>query len=133
MILHVKKLNNGQSEVWLNEEPRQTVATNAIRNAFLAVGDSEQTRAFAARYLQIDEEASVDGPKVAEIATELGLVDGKPTCRYKSCASHTDSKWSTSKHGHTCMGQENRSIESYHRTSRFACGSRWRIANQGNW
>jgi hypothetical protein len=39
MILHVKKLNNGQSEVWLNEEPRHTVATNAIRNAFLAVGD----------------------------------------------------------------------------------------------
>jgi hypothetical protein len=74
MILHVKKLNNGQSEVWLNEEPRHTVATNAIRNVFLAVGDSEDTRAFAARCLQIDEEASFDGPDAAEIATKLGLL-----------------------------------------------------------
>jgi hypothetical protein len=74
MILQVKKLNNGQSEIWLNDEPRHTVATNAIRNAFLAVGDSEHTRAFAARYLQIDEEASFDGPEVAEIATKLGLL-----------------------------------------------------------
>lgn len=74
MILRVKKLNNGQSEVWLNEEPRHTVATNAIRNTFLAVGDSEQTRAFAARYLQIGEEATFDGPDVAEIATKLGLL-----------------------------------------------------------
>jgi hypothetical protein len=38
------------------------------------VGDSEYTRAFAARYLQIDEEASFDGPEVAEIATKLGLL-----------------------------------------------------------
>jgi hypothetical protein len=74
MILHVKKLNNGQSEIWLNDEPRHIVATNAIRNAFLAVVDSEHTRAFAARYLQIDEEASYDGPEVAEIATKLGLL-----------------------------------------------------------
>ena len=74
MILHVKKLNNGQSEVWLNEEPRHTVATNAIRNAFLARGHSEQTRALADLYLQIDEEASFDGPDVAEIATKLGLL-----------------------------------------------------------
>jgi hypothetical protein len=78
MILQVKKLNNGQSEVWLSEESKRTVATNAIRNAFLAVGDSEQTHAFAARYLQIDEEALFDGPNVAEIAAELGLVEGKP-------------------------------------------------------
>ncbi len=74
MILQVKKMNNGQSEIWLNDEPRHTVATNAIRNVFLAVGDSEHTRAFAARYLQIDEEASFDGPEVAEIATKLGLL-----------------------------------------------------------
>ena len=74
MILHVKKLNNGQSNVWLNDEPRHTVATNAIRNTFLAVGDSEQARSFAARYLQIDEEATFDGPDVAEIATKLGLL-----------------------------------------------------------
>jgi hypothetical protein len=73
-MLHVKKLNNGQSEIWLNDEPRHTVATNGIRNAFLAVGDSEEARAFAARYLQIGEEASYDGPHVAEIATELRLV-----------------------------------------------------------
>jgi hypothetical protein len=51
-----------------------TVATNAIRNAFFAIGDSENTRAFAARYLQIDEEASFDGTEVAEIATKLGLM-----------------------------------------------------------
>jgi len=74
MILHVKKLNNGQSDVWLNEEPRHTVPTNAIRNTFLAVGDSEHSCAFAARYLQIDEEASFDGPDVAEVATKLGLL-----------------------------------------------------------
>jgi hypothetical protein len=42
MILRVKKLNNGQSEIWLNDEPRHTVATNAIRDAFLAFGDSEK-------------------------------------------------------------------------------------------
>jgi hypothetical protein len=70
MILHVKKLNNGQSEVWLNEEPRHTVATNGIRNAFLAVGDAE----VVARYLQIGEEASYDGLHVAEVATKLGLI-----------------------------------------------------------
>lgn len=74
MILHVNKLNNGQSEIWLNDEPRQTVATNSIRNAFLAVGDAEETRAFAARSLQIGEEASYDGLNVAEIATWLGLI-----------------------------------------------------------
>jgi hypothetical protein len=74
MILHVKKLNNGQSEIWLNDEPRHTVATNAIRNAFLAVGDAEEARIFAARSLQIDEEASYDGLNVAQMATELGLI-----------------------------------------------------------
>lgn len=51
MILHVKKLDNGQSEIWLNDEPKHTVATNAIRNAFLTVGTSEPASAFAARYL----------------------------------------------------------------------------------
>ena len=74
MILHVKKLNNGQSETWLNDEPRHTVATNAIRNVFLAVGDAEEARTFAARSLQIGEEASYDGLNVAEIATKLGLI-----------------------------------------------------------
>lgn len=74
MILHVKKLNNGQSEIWLNDEPRHTVATNAIRNAFLAVGDAEEACTFAARSLQIGEEASYDGLNVAEIATKLGLI-----------------------------------------------------------
>ncbi len=74
MILYVKKLNNGQSEIWLNDEPRQTVATNAIRNTFLAVGDAEEARTFAARSLQIGEETSYDGPHVAEIATKLGLI-----------------------------------------------------------
>jgi hypothetical protein len=74
MILHVKKLNNGQSEIWLNDEPRHPVATNAIRNAFLAVGDAEEARNFAARSLQIGEEASYDGLNVAEIATKLGLI-----------------------------------------------------------
>ena len=44
MMLHAKKLNNGQSELWLNDEPRHTVATNAIRNDFLAVGDAEEAR-----------------------------------------------------------------------------------------
>jgi hypothetical protein len=74
MILHVTKLNNGQSEIWLNDDPRHTVATNAIRNAFLAVGDAEEARTFAARSLQIGEEASYDGLSVAEIATKLGLI-----------------------------------------------------------
>jgi len=74
MILHVKKLNNGQSEIWLNDEPRQTVATNAIRNVFLAVGDAEEARTFAARSLQIGEEASYDSLNVAEVATKLGLI-----------------------------------------------------------
>jgi hypothetical protein len=74
MILHVKKLNNGQSEIWLNDEPRHTLATNAIRNAFHAVGDAEEARTFAARSLQIGEEASYDGLNVAEIATKLGLI-----------------------------------------------------------
>jgi len=74
MILHVKKLNNGQSEIWLNDEPRQTVATNGVRNAFRAVGDSDEARSFAAKYLQIDEQASYDGLHVAEIATELRLI-----------------------------------------------------------
>lgn len=74
MILDVKKLNNGQSEIWLNDEPRNTKETNAIRNAFLAVGDAKEARTFAARSLQIDEEAPYDGPNVAEIATKLGLV-----------------------------------------------------------
>jgi hypothetical protein len=74
MILHVKKLNNGQSEIGLNDEPRHTAATNAIRNAFLAVGDAEEARTFAARSLQIGEEASYDGNNVAEIATRLGLI-----------------------------------------------------------
>jgi hypothetical protein len=74
MILQVKKLNNGQSEIWLNDEPRHTVATNAIRNAFLAVGDAEEARTFAARSLQIGEEASYNGLNVAEIATKLGLI-----------------------------------------------------------
>jgi hypothetical protein len=73
MILHVKKLNNGQSEIWLDDEPRHTLATNAIRNAFLAVGDAEEARTFAARSLQIGEEVSYDGLNVAEIATKLGL------------------------------------------------------------
>lgn len=73
-MLHVKKLNNGQSEIWLNDEPRHTVATNAIRNAFLAVGDAEEARTFAARSLQIGEQASYDGLYVAEIATTLGLI-----------------------------------------------------------
>jgi hypothetical protein len=31
MILHVRKLSNVQSEIWRNDEPRHTVATNAIR------------------------------------------------------------------------------------------------------
>jgi len=74
MILHVKKLNNGQSEIWLNDESRHTVATNGIRNAFLAVGDAEETRTFAARSLQIGEEVSYDGLNVAEIATKMGLI-----------------------------------------------------------
>jgi hypothetical protein len=74
MILHVKKLNNGQSEIWLNEEPRHTVATKVILNAFLAVGDAEEARIFAARSLQIGEEASYGGLTVAEIATKLGLI-----------------------------------------------------------
>jgi hypothetical protein len=74
MILQVKKLNNGQSEIWLNDEPKHTVATNSIRNAFLAVGDAEEARTFAARSLQIGEEASYDGLNVAEIATNLGLI-----------------------------------------------------------
>jgi hypothetical protein len=74
MILHVKKLNNGQSEIWLNEEPRYTVATNAVRNAFIALGDAEEARSFAARSLQIGEEASYDGLNVAEVATKLGLI-----------------------------------------------------------
>jgi hypothetical protein len=74
MILHVKKLNNGQSEIWLNDEPRHTVATNAVRNAFLAIGDAEEARTFAAKSLQIGEEESYDGVNVAEIATKLGLI-----------------------------------------------------------
>lgn len=74
MILHVRKLSNVQSEIWRNDEPRHTVATNAIRNVFLAVGDAEGARIFAARYLQIGEEASYDGLNLAEIATKLGLV-----------------------------------------------------------
>ena len=74
MILHVKKLNNGQSEIWLNDESRHTVATNGIRNAFFAVGDAEDTRTFAATSLQIGEEASYDGLNVAEVATWLGLI-----------------------------------------------------------
>ena len=74
MILHVKKLNNGQSEIWLNDEPRHTVATNGIRNAFLTVGDAEEARTFAATSLQVGEEASYDGLNVAEIATKLGLI-----------------------------------------------------------
>ena len=74
MILHVKKLNNGQSEIWLNDEPRHTVATNGIRNAFLTVGDAEEARTFAARSLQIGEQASYDDLHVAEIATKLGLI-----------------------------------------------------------
>ena len=75
MILYVKKLNNGQSEIWLNDEPRHTVATNAIRNAFLAVGNAEEIRAFAARSLRIGDEASYDGLNIAEIATKLGLIE----------------------------------------------------------
>jgi hypothetical protein len=75
MVLHVKKLNNGQSEIWLNVEPRQTVATNGVRNAFLAVGDAEEARNFAARSLQIGEEASYEGLNVAEIATKLRLIE----------------------------------------------------------
>jgi hypothetical protein len=74
MILHVKKLNNGQSEIGLNDEPRRTVATNGVRNAFLAVGDAEEARTFAAWSLQIGEQTSYDGLNVAEIATELGLI-----------------------------------------------------------
>jgi hypothetical protein len=74
MILHVKKLNNGQSEIWLNDEPRHIIATNAIRNTFLGVGDAEETRTFAARSLQIGEEVSYDGLNVAEVATWLGLI-----------------------------------------------------------
>jgi hypothetical protein len=74
MILHLKKLNNGQSEIWLNDEPRHTVATNAIRNVFLAVGYAEEARTFAARSLPMGEEASYDGLNVAEIATKLGLI-----------------------------------------------------------
>ena len=35
---------------------------------------SEQTRALADRYIQIDEEASFDGADVAEIATKLGVL-----------------------------------------------------------
>ena len=58
MILHRKKLNNGQSEIGLNDEPRRTVATNAVRNAFLAVGDAEEAQTFGARSLQIGEETS---------------------------------------------------------------------------
>jgi hypothetical protein len=42
--------------------------------AFLAISDSEEARAFAAKYLQIDEEASLGGLNVAEIATKLGLI-----------------------------------------------------------
>lgn len=61
----MKKLNNGQSEMWLNDESRHTVATNAIRNAFLAVGDAEEARTFALRSLQIGEEASYDGLNIA--------------------------------------------------------------------
>jgi hypothetical protein len=76
MILHVKKLNNGQSKIWLNDEPRRTVATNAVRNAFLAVGDAEEARTFGARSLQIGEEASYGGLNVAEIATKLGTMTG---------------------------------------------------------
>jgi hypothetical protein len=56
------------------DEPRHTVATNAIRNAFLAVGDTEEARTFAASYLQIGAEASYDGLNVAEIATKIGLI-----------------------------------------------------------
>ena len=74
VILQVKKLNNGQSEIWLNDELRHTVATNALRNAFLAVEDVEEARTFAARSLQIGEEASYGGLNVAEIATKLGLI-----------------------------------------------------------
>ena len=74
MILHVKKLNNGQSEIWMNDEPRYTVATNAVRNAFIAVGDAKKVRSFAAGSLQIGEEAFYDGRNVAEIATKLGLI-----------------------------------------------------------
>lgn len=75
MTLHVKKLNNGQSEIWLNYEPRYAVAANAIRNIiFFGVGNAEEARTFAVRSLQIGEEASYDGHNVAAIATKLGLI-----------------------------------------------------------
>jgi hypothetical protein len=48
MILHVKKLNNDRTEIWLYDQPRHTVATDAIRNGFLAVADAEEARTFAA-------------------------------------------------------------------------------------
>jgi len=58
----------------MNEELIDTVATNAISNTFLAVSDSEQTPAFAARYLQITKKRHSTALDVAEIATKLGLL-----------------------------------------------------------
>ena len=49
MILYVKKLNNGQSEIWLNDEPRHAVATTAAVIIFwpaaFFVGGDKQTAA----------------------------------------------------------------------------------------
>ena len=72
MIFHAKKLNHGQSEIWVNDEPKRIVATNAIRNVFVALGDSDDARSFGTQCIQMQpsEEASFDGSNVAEIAAE---------------------------------------------------------------
>lgn len=76
MIFHAKKLNYGQSEIWVNDEPKRIVATNAIRNVFVSVGDSDEARSFGAQCIQMqpNEQASFESSNVAAIATELGLL-----------------------------------------------------------
>jgi len=70
MIFYVKKLNNGQSEIWLSDEPSDQRHTQYFsRGRRYGRGPH-----FRARLLKIGEETSYEGPSVAEIATKLGLI-----------------------------------------------------------
>jgi hypothetical protein len=84
MILHAKRLNHGQSEIYIEingtESKRRILATNELRNITARLCPKETFDTFyQALYVRVGSHATLTTADMDEIATELRLAGSKGT------------------------------------------------------
>lgn len=76
MPLHIKKLNHGQSEIWIDSGTHRVIPTNEVRITVNKLAPEEDARHINASYPMVGEQATYTLTTEAEIAAALGITRG---------------------------------------------------------